>query len=419
MLASLIHSPFSKGSQMTATLSSSAVFDAREAEANLYMRTFARQPLTLVRGEGVRVWDDTGREYLDFLAGVAVNALGHCAPVIVEAVTRQVSTLIHTSNIYRTVPQLQLAKLLIDNSCMDRIFYANSGAEANECAIKLARKWGKLNRNGAFEVITALGSFHGRTLATLAATGNRHYQEAFDPMPEGFRHVPFNDLEAMTSAIGPNTAAIMLEPVLGEGGIYPATQEYLHGVRKLCDDHGILLILDEVQSGIGRTGHLWGYEAYGIEPDVMTLAKGLGGGLPIGACLSKEHASVFTPGDHGSTYSGSPLVCAASLAVVSYILENDVLAHVRSMTAHLVAGLEAIKAEGDSGISEIRASGLWMGIEFGEERAAAILDACREDGLLVNRTSTRTIRIAPPLIVSQDECDRFLDIFGRACVSAH
>lgn len=230
MLVSLIHSPFSKGSQMTATLSSSAVFDAREAEANLYMRTFARQPLTLVRGEGVRVWDDTGREYLDFLAGVAVNALGHCAPVIVEAVTRQVSTLIHTSNIYRTVPQLQLAKLLIDNSCMDRIFYANSGAEANECAIKLARKWGKLNRNGAFEVITALGSFHGRTLATLAATGNRHYQEAFDPMPEGFRHVPFNDLEAMTSAIGPNTAAIMLE--VKRQGFALDNEEFLPGL--LC-----------------------------------------------------------------------------------------------------------------------------------------------------------------------------------------
>jgi acetylornithine/N-succinyldiaminopimelate aminotransferase len=390
-------------------------FDAPAAERELYMRTFARQPITLVRGEGVRVWDDTGREYLDFLAGVAVNALGHCAPAIVEAITAQAHTLIHTSNIYHTVPQLELARLLIDNSCLDRIFYANSGAEANECAIKLARKWGKLHRDGAYEIITCLGSFHGRTLASLAATGNRHYQEAFDPMPDGFRHVPYNNLDAMRDAITPKTAAIMLEPVLGEGGVHPASVEYLQGVRKLCDDHGILLILDEVQSGIGRMGYLYGYEAYGIEPDVITLAKGLGGGLPIAACLAKEHAAVFTPGDHGSTYSGSPLVCAAALAVVKTILHTDLLSHVREMTDHLVAGLKALQAEGDVGISEIRASGLWMGIEFDEDRAGAILDRCRDDGLLVNRTSANTIRIAPPLIVSRDECDRFLDIFGRAC----
>ena len=390
-------------------------FDAPAAERELYMRTFARQPITLVRGEGVRVWDDTGREYLDFLAGVAVNALGHCAPAIVQAITEQASTLIHTSNIYHTVPQLELARLLIDNSCLDRIFYANSGAEANECAIKLARKWGKLHRNGAFEIITALGSFHGRTLASLAATGNRHYQESFDPMPDGFRHVPFNDLEAMRAAITPTVAAIMLEPVLGEGGIYPATVEYLQGVRKLCDEHGILLILDEVQSGIGRMGYLYGYEAYGIEPDVITLAKGLGGGLPIAACLAKEHAAVFTPGDHGSTYSGSPLVCAAALAVVKTILETDLLENVRAMTDHLHAGLRSLQSEGDVGISEIRVSGLWMGIQFEEDRAGAILDKCRGDGLLVNRTSANTIRIAPPLIVTRDDCDRFLDIFGRAC----
>lgn len=390
-------------------------FDAPAAERELYMRTFARQPITLVRGEGVRVWDDTGREYLDFLAGVAVNALGHCAPAIVEAITAQAHTLIHTSNIYHTVPQLELARLLIDNSCLDRIFYANSGAEANECAIKLARKWGKLHRDGAYEIITCLGSFHGRTLASLAATGNRHYQEAFDPMPDGFRHVPYNNLDAMRDAITPKTAAIMLEPVLGEGGVHPASVEYLQGVRKLCDDHGILMILDEVQSGIGRMGYLYGYEAYGIEPDVITLAKGLGGGLPIAACLAKEHAAVFTPGDHGSTYSGSPLVCAAALAVVKTILHTDLLSHVREMTDHLVAGLKALQAEGDVGISEIRASGLWMGIEFDEDRAGAILDRCRDDGLLVNRTSANTIRIAPPLIVSRDECDRFLDIFGRAC----
>jgi acetylornithine/succinyldiaminopimelate/putrescine aminotransferase len=234
-------------------------------------------------------------------------------------------------------------------------------------------------------------------------------------MPDGFRHVPFNDVDAMRAAITTKVAAIMLEPVLGEGGIHPATVEYLQGVRKLCDEHGILLILDEVQSGIGRMGYLYGYEAYGVEPDVITLAKGLGGGLPIAACLAKEHAAVFSPGDHGSTYSGGPLVSAAALAVVKTILDTDLLANVRAMTDHLHAGLKSLQAEGDVGITEIRVSGLWMGIQFDEDRAGTILDKCREDGLLVNRTSANTIRIAPPLIVTRDDCDRFLDIFGRAC----
>ena len=388
--------------------------DVKKLESQVYMRTFARQPITLVRGEGVRVWDDEGRSYLDFLAGLAVNILGHCPPVLVKAVQEQVTTLIHTTNLYYTVPQLELAKLLVDNSAFDRVFFANSGAEANECAIKLARKWGKLHRNGAYEVISTLNSFHGRTLATLAATGNRHYQEPFDPMPDGFKQVPFNDLAAMRAAVTEKTAAILLEPVQGESGVHPCKPEYLKGVRQLCDEKGMLLIMDEVQSGMGRTGTLWGYQQYDVEPDVMTLAKGLAGGLPIGACLAKESAAVFGPGDHGSTFAGGPLVCAAGRAVLQEVLDKDLAGNARRMSQHIVQGLEELQKEADSGITEIRKAGLWIGIEFNGEKATDILDRCREQGVLVNKTSNTAIRIAPPLIVTQADCDEFLDVFGRA-----
>ena len=382
-----------------------------------FMSVFGAPAVMFERGLGTELWDSRGKRYLDFLSGIAVVSLGHCNEAVGRAVSEQMSTLVHVSNFF-TNPVATRAAIAIDEllagatGSSGQVFMCNSGAEANEAAIKLARKFGGRGRH---VVVSALGSFHGRTLAALAATGQPAKHEPFQPMPEGFRHVPFNDLEAMREAITPKVAAIMLEPVLGEGGIHPATVEYLQGVRKLCDEHGILLILDEVQSGIGRMGYLYGYEAYGIEPDVITLAKGLGGGLPIAACLAKEHAAVFTPGDHGSTYSGSPLVCAAALAGVKAILETDLLANVRAMTDHLHAGLKSLQAEGDVGISEIRVSGLWMGIEFDEDRAGAILDKCRNDGLLVNRTSANTIRIAPPLIVTRDDCDRFLDIFGRAC----
>lgn len=388
--------------------------DAQALESALYMRTFARQPITLVRGDGVRVWDDQGKEYLDFMAGIAVNILGHCPPVVVKAVQEQVATLIHTTNIYYTLPQLELAKLLIEHSVLDRVFYTNSGAEANECAIKLARKWGKLNKNGAYEIISTHNSFHGRTLATLAATGNRHYQEDFDPMPAGFKHVAYNNLDELRAAVTDQTVAVLLEPVQGEGGVYPATPEYLKGVRALCDERKLLLILDEVQSGMGRMGTLWGYEQYGVEPDIMTLAKGLAGGLPIGACLAKEHAAVFKPGDHGSTFAGNPLVCAAGRAVLAEVIDRDLPAHVRRVTAHLSAGLRNLQEEADSGIKELRAAGLWIAIEFDENKATDVLNRCREQGVLVNRTSDNTIRLAPPLIVTEADCDQFLDVFGRA-----
>ncbi len=390
--------------------------DIPAQESAVYMHTFSprQNPITLVRGDGVRVWDDQGREYLDFLAGIAVNVLGHCPPVLVKTVQEQVATLIHTSNLYYTAPQVELARLLVDNSVLDRVFFTNSGAEANECAIKLARKWGKLKRDGAYEIITTWNSFHGRTLATVAATGNRHYQEPFDPMPDGFKHVAYNDLEALRAAVSAKTVAIMLEPVLGEAGVYPATREYLQGVRRLCDEQGLLLILDEVQSGMGRTGTLWAYEGYGVEPDVMTRAKGLAGGLPIGACLCKADADVFVPGDHGSTFAGNPLVCAAGTAVLKEVLARDLSGNARRMGERITAGLRELQTERDAGITEVRAAGLWTGIEFESEKATDVLNRCRENGVLVNKTSNTTIRLAPPLIVTEADCDEFLDAFGRS-----
>jgi predicted acetylornithine/succinylornithine family transaminase len=390
--------------------------DVPALESAVYMHTFSprQNPITLVRGEGVRVWDDQGREYLDFLAGIAVNVLGHCPPAVVKTVQEQVATLIHTSNLYYSVPQVQLAQLLVQHSALDRVFFANSGAEANECAIKLARKWGKLNRKGAYEIISTWQSFHGRTLATIAATGNRHYQEPFDPMPDGFRHVPFNDLQALREAVTDKTVAVMLEPVLGESGIYPATREYLQGVRQLCDEQGLLLILDEIQSGVGRTGTLWAYEGYGVEPDIMTLAKGLAGGLPIGACLCKDAVDVFTPGDHGSTFAGNPLVCAAGKTVMEEVLRLDLPGNARRMGERIAAGLRELQAEQDAGITEVRSVGLWTGIEFSSEKATDVLNRCREHGVLVNKTSNTTIRLAPPLIVTEADCDEFLDAFGRS-----
>jgi acetylornithine/N-succinyldiaminopimelate aminotransferase len=397
-------------------MTTSRLPNAAELESQVYMRTFAprQNPITLVRGDGVRAWDEDGKEYLDFLAGIAVNVLGHCPPVLVKTVQEQVATLIHTSSLYYTRPQLDLAQLLVQHSALDKVFFTNSGAEANEAAIKLARKWGKQHKSGAFEVISTINSFHGRTLATVAATGNRHYQEPFDPMPEGFSHVPYNDLDALRAAVSDKTVAILLEPIQGESGVHAATQNYLQGARKLCDEKNMLLILDEVQSGMGRTGTLWAYEQYGIEPDIMTLAKGLAGGLPIGACLSKEAASVFVPGDHGSTFAGNPLVCAAGYAVLKEILDKDLAGNARRMGARIKVGLEELAKEKDAEITELRVVGLWAGIEFAREKATDVLNRSRENGLLVNKTSNTAIRIAPPLTVTEADVDEFLDIFGRS-----
>lgn len=390
--------------------------DWHALEAQLYMRTFARIPLTLVRGIGALVWDDRGREYLDFFAGLAVNALGHCPPVIVETLREQVGNLIHTTNLYYTVPQLQLAQILVEHSSLQQVFFTNSGAESNEAAIKLARKWGKLQRGGAFEIISTHNSFHGRTLATLAATGQPKYQQGFDPLPPGFVFVPFNDVEALEQAVTDRTVAILLEPVQGEGGVYPATREYLHAARRLCDERNLLLILDEIQTGVARTGTLWAHEQYGIEPDIMTLAKGLGGGVPIGAALAKERAAVFQVGDHGSTFAGNPLACAAGYAVMRTIIDQDIPGRVRLAGARLRAGLEGLRAD-FSLVTEVRGLGLLLAFELAREAGTDVLNAALERGLLVNRVTPTAIRLVPPLIVTDQQIDRAVEIL-RASVAA-
>lgn len=383
-----------------------------ELEQKYYMRTFNRLPVVLVRGEGTRVWDENGRCYLDMVAGIAVNVLGHCHPAVVEALTRQARTLIHTSNLYYTIPQLELAELLINHSCADRVFFANSGAEANEGAIKLARKYGRLHRHGAYEIITVTGSFHGRTLATLAATAQPKYQEPFAPMPEGFRSVPFNDLEALQAATTERTCAVLLEVVQGESGVHLADGDYLRGVRAWCDQHNLLLILDEIQTGMGRTGRFLAYEHHGIEPDIFTMAKGLAGGVPIGAVLAKERAAVFTPGDHGSTFGGNPLACAAGVATVRTILEQDLAAHSARVGRYLLEQLRALQAR-QPAIAQVRGLGLMVAFDLTTDRAAEVVRGALQRGLILNNTGPRTIRMVPPLILTEAEVDEAVAIIAE------
>ncbi|MBI3014923.1 MAG: aspartate aminotransferase family protein [Candidatus Tectomicrobia bacterium] len=308
-------------------------------------RTYAPAPVVLVRGQGCRVWDADGKEYLDFVAGIAVQALGHCHPKVVEAIREQASRLMHVSNLYYIGREIELARLLVENSCADRVFFCNSGAEANEAAIKLARKYSRDHYGtDRYEIITMANSFHGRTLATLAATGQEKFRLGFEPLPAGFSHVPFNDLAALEKALTPRTCAVMLEPIQAEGGVIVADREYLKKVRELCDRRNLLLIFDEVQVGTGRTGHLFAYEHYGVEPDIFTLAKALGGGTAIGAMLAKEAVSEsFGPGTHASTFGGNPLACAAAIAVVRELLEGNHLSQCRKMGAYLTERLVTLQ----------------------------------------------------------------------------
>lgn len=380
-----------------------------ELESKYYMQTIVRVPVTLVRGKGARVWDDKGKEYLDFVCGLAVNCLGHCHPVIVEAVAEQSRTLVQTSNWYYTVPQIRLAQLLVENSCLDKAFICNSGLEANEGAVKLARRYGHLKLKGAYEVITTMDSFHGRSLAMTAASGQPKMHEPYVPLPVGFINVANNDIEAIKSATTEKTCAVMLEPVQGEGGVNVPDDDYLKKVREWCDRKGILLILDEVQTGIGRLGALFGYELYGIEPDIMTLAKGMGGGIPIGALLAKEKASVFTPGDHNSTFGGNPVTSAAACAVLKYVIDNDVAGNVKKVGQYLMEGLEGLKKK-YSFITEVRGRGFLVAIEFNSDIAQDILMACLEKGLLVNKLKPNAIRLIPPLIIGNKEVDGAIGI---------
>ena len=382
-------------------------------ENKYYAQTVRRQPVVIVRGEGTKVWDADGKEYLDFVAGWAVNQLGHSHPVITQAISEQAGTLIQTSNQFYTVPQLRLAETLIENSCLDLVFFCNSGAEANEGALKLARRYGKLNRDGAYEVITAFNSFHGRTQATVAATGQPHYQENFAPLLPGFVHVDFNDVEGIMNATTERTAAVMVEPVQGEAGVIIPDDDYLQRVREWCDSQGILLILDEVQTGMGRLGSLFGYQEYGVEPDVMTLAKGLGYGVPIGAFLSKEHCQALVPGDHGSTFGGNALTTAAAYAGTKYLLDNDILGHVKEMEGHLLARLNDLKGR-YSFVSEVRGKGLLAAMDFDQDISGQVLTNSNEVGLLLNAPRPHTIRFMPPLTVTREEIDEGVSRLGDA-----
>ncbi|SRR5579884_93511 len=377
----------------------------RELEARYYMRTFARLPVVFERGEGCYVYDDEGRPYLDMVAGLAVNILGHAHPVIIEAMTKQAEKLIHASSLYYTEPQLELAEWLVERSPADRIFFANSGAEANEGAIKLARKYGRTHRDGAYEVITVTGSFHGRTLATVAATAQPKFHEPFLPLPDGFKYVPFNDIEAMRQAVSPKTAAIMLECVQGESGIHIHDRDYLQAVRRLCDDHNILLICDEIQCGLGRTGTFYGFEQFGIVPDVITLAKGLAGGLPIGAFLATERCAVLTPGDHGSTMGGNPVCCAAGLAAMRYLEDHDLAGNAARAGQALKDELLNLK-DSWPGMSAVRGMGLMVAFDLEDEIAADVVRKGLEKGIVLNNTGPRTVRMVPPLIISQGEVEK-------------
>ena len=363
------------------------------------MQTGRRLPVTFVRGSGCLVFDETGREYLDLVAGIAVNLLGHAHPDVAQTVSRQAGELIHTSNLYFTQPQVELARRLVELSFPSRVFFCNSGAEANEAAIKIARKWGTRHRDGAFEIITTAGSFHGRTLATVTAGGQHKYSDPFPPLPEGYVHVPYNDAAAIEAATTDKTVAVMLEPVMGEIGVIPAGAGYLKRVREWCDKKNLLLILDEVQTGLGRTGRWFAHQHAGITPDVMTLAKGLGGGVPIGACLANPRADVFEPGDHGSTFGGNPLACAVASTVLQVIERDGLVGHASEM-GDLLRGAVA-----DLGAKEVRGLGLMQAFEFDEAKAKSFQQACLDSGLVVNAVDDHSIRLVPPLIISAKQID--------------
>ncbi|APC09489.1 acetylornithine transaminase [Neomoorella thermoacetica] len=378
------------------------------------MRTYGRYPVALVRGEGARVWDADGKEYLDFVSGLAVNSLGHCHPRVVEAIREQAGRLIHCSNLYWIEPQVELARLLVENSALDKVFFCNSGAEANEAAIKLARKYAKEHRGPeSYEIITMRRSFHGRTLATLTATGQEKFHHGFAPLPPGFRYVPFNDLSSLRAAVGPRTCAVMLEPVQGEGGVYAANKDYLQAVRALCDDEGLLLIFDEVQCGLGRTGYLFAYQYYEVEPDILTLAKALAGGVPIGAMLAKERAaSAFAPGDHASTFGGNPLATAAGVAAFKALLQEGLVENARVLGQYFYQQLEGLVREFPQ-LIEVRGRGLLLGVEI-DGPAGEVVAACQERGLLINSLHGHVLRFLPPLIVTREDIDRAVTILKEA-----
>ena len=383
--------------------------ELKDGAAKYLMQTYTRQPISIVRGSGSKVYDMEGREYLDFVGGIAVNVLGHGHPDLVQAIQRQAAQLIHVSNLYYTEPQVTLAKILVEHSFADRAFFCNSGAEANEAAIKLARRYAHM-KYGAdrFEVITMKNSFHGRTLATITATGQDKVQKGFEPLMPGFSYAPFNDMAAIEAMADERTAGIMLEPVQGEGGVHIADREYLARLRKFCTAHDILLIFDEVQTGMGRTGTLFAYEQLGVAPDIMTLAKGLGGGVPIGACLATESvAAAFSPGAHASTFGGNPLACAAAVAVCRALLEGQVLDRAKPVGDYLANALAECKARHDV-VRDVRGIGLLQGMELAIDAKTVVAEALSR-GVLINAAGERVLRFVPPLVITAQEIDQLID----------
>jgi acetylornithine/N-succinyldiaminopimelate aminotransferase len=376
-------------------------------------QTYARYPIALVRGKGTRVWDADGKEYLDFLAGIAVNSLGHCHPAVVRAIQQQARKLLHVSNLYHIQTQSELARELCRHSFADRVFFCNSGAEANEAAFKLARRYGGEHLGGKYEILSAQNSFHGRTLATLTATGQEKVRAGYDPLPAGFRQIPFNDLGLAEEAIDPQkTAAIIVEPIQAEGGVVAADESYLRGLRELCDRRGLLLIFDEVQTGMGRTGKLFAYEHYGVAPDIMTLAKALGGGLPLGAMLAREDvAQSFKPSSHASTFGGNPLACNAGLAVMKTLVKGGVLKNCARMSKVFISGLEGL-CDRFPFARGIRGKGLLLGLELDMD-GTKIVDECMQEGLLLNCTASKILRFVPPLTITAKEVERGLAILEK------
>lgn len=377
------------------------------------MNTYGRLPMVIDRGEGCYVWDLDGNRYLDLVAGIAVNSLGHCHPAVVKAIQEQSEKLMHCSNLYWIENQVALAKLLVEKSGLGKAFFCNSGAEANEAAIKLARKWGKGEK---YHIITMQKSFHGRTMGSLAATAQEKYQKAFRPLPEGFSAVPLGDLDALEKEIRPETCAIMLEPIQGESGINVPSQEYMQGVQALCKKHGILLIADEVQTGLGRTGKCFGFQNFGIEPDIISLAKAIGNGIPMGAIVAKtEVADCFQPGDHASTFGGTPIATAAGIAACSILLDDAFLVQVQETGEYFRAQLGAIAERHAGLIKEVRGLGLMIGCELTGSSKAAVAELLKQ-GVLVNSIGDHVLRFVPPLIISKAEIDSFMPVLEQVLV---
>jgi acetylornithine aminotransferase/acetylornithine/N-succinyldiaminopimelate aminotransferase len=385
------------------------------AEEHRYLfQNYGRQPVVIERGEGTRVWDVDGNEYLDFVGGIAVNVLGHSPPAIVRAIAEQAGQLIHTSNLFYTKPMIELARMLVEHSGLDRAFFCNSGTEAVEAAIKLARRWGRDLRGGAYEIITTQDGFHGRTMGALSATGTARYREPFEPLVPGFVIVPWNDLEAVRAATGERTVAVMVEPIQGEGGVNMPAPGYLEGLRSWCNERGLLLIFDEVQTGIGRTGELFAFQHEHVKPDIVTLAKGLAGGVPIGAILARDDvASHFVKGDHGSTFGGNPLATAAALATLKEVTAPGFLDRTRAASGRLIDRLRAIE-DRHGLVTSVRGRGMLLAIGLARDCSAQVVDECRHRGLLVNNVRPDAIRLLPPLNVTDEEIDRACDILEAA-----